>query len=228
MLMIIDDRAGDRIKQSLSGIGELLCLKPNKNVYKSISAHPDIFFCDCGEFFVVSPNMDKQVYQKLDSYGVKYFIGKNIPENNHPNTSFYNAVVTDDYLIHNLNFTDKVILEKCANKKHIHINQSYTRCSLIEINNEFFTSDKGIEKQLLAHKLKVHYFDAEDIKLQGHKNGFLGGCLGIHNNKLYCMGNPMLHKWHAEFYSKVEKLGVKVVVLDENIPLTDNGSLLIN
>ncbi|MBQ5688902.1 MAG: hypothetical protein IIV21_02970, partial [Bacteroidales bacterium] len=74
---------------------------------------------------------------------IKLTEGKKEVGKKYPETVPYNAVGIGNTLIHNLKHTDSTILSLYEN--HIHVNQGYTRCNLVALNeNCFITSDEGI------------------------------------------------------------------------------------
>lgn len=225
-MIIIDKKAPPAAKEKLAVYGELLELETSGITYLAISGHPDIFFCQTPSGLILAPNLPEEYFSFLERHKVKYQKGEIAVRKTYPHTAPYNAVVTSKYIIHNLKFTDPLLLKACEGLKQIHVNQGYTRCNLLALNeNLFITSDKGICNSLLGHGLHCHYFPPDEIMLEGFPNGFLGGTCGIWDQKLFICGSLRHHSWGNEFREIVEADGYEVIEL-LNGPLMDVGSIL--
>jgi N-dimethylarginine dimethylaminohydrolase len=141
-------------------------------------------------------------------------------------SAIYNAVVTDDLLIHNLKITDQSILQVYSSRKAVHVNQGYTRCNLLPLNKGFITSDRGIEKTLTSEGFNVLYVDPSPIVLKGHKHGFFPGCCGIMDDTVLICGSLNNHHQAEEIKEFIASNGMKVHELFDG-KLTDIGSILV-
>ena len=141
--IIADSRMPEEAKKNLKKLGDVLFLNPTEITYKSISAHPDIFFFQAEDGLIYAPNAPKRIVKELKKRKIKLTEGKKEVGKKYPETVPYNAVGIGDTLIHNLKHTDSTILS--LYKNHINVNQGYTRCNLVALNeNCFITSDEGI------------------------------------------------------------------------------------
>ena len=137
--IIADGRMPEEAKKNLKKLGNVLFLNPTEITYKSISAHPDIFFFQTKDGIIYAPNAPKKIVKELKKRKIKLTEGKKEVGKKYPETVPYNAVGIGDTLIHNLKHTDSTILS--LYKNHIHVNQGYTRCNLLALNeNAFITS----------------------------------------------------------------------------------------
>lgn len=183
-------------------------------VYPAISGHPDIFICDTGSGLVVSPNIPEEYLEVILQRKINVRIGEKPLGFEYPATSYYNAVVTEKYLVHNLKYTDTNILDECHDKIHLHTNQAYTRCNLIPLGeNNFITSDKNIEKVLLKEKQNVLYTSPEYIILPGFPHGFFGGCCGVFMKKLFIAGNMKYYKSKDIVIEFAKSCGMEIIEL---------------
>ena len=138
-----------KMKKNLKKLGDVLFLNPTEITYKSISAHPDIFFFQTKDGLVYAPNAPKRIIKELKKRKIKLTEGKKEVGKKYPETVPYNAVGIGDTLIHNLKHTDPTILSLYEN--HIQVNQGYTRCNLVALKEGvFITSDEAISCQLSA------------------------------------------------------------------------------
>ena len=127
--IIADGRMPEEAKRNLKKLGDVLFLNPTEITYKSISAHPDIFFFQTEDGLIYAPNAPKKIVKELKKRKIKLTEGKKEVGKKYPETVPYNAVGIGDTLIHNLKHTDSTILSLYEN--HIHVNQGYTRCNLV-------------------------------------------------------------------------------------------------
>ena len=190
MLIIIDARLPEEAILSLKKIGDVFLLYSDNIVYESIKGHPDIFLTQIDDLVVMAPNAPIALKEALKKHRIPFLKGKTKLGKSFPNTVYYNAVCTTDFIIHKEGLTDGCILHETTKKKHISVSQAYTRCNLMTLpDSSFITSDKGIEKSLKAQSLEVYFFNSEDVQLSGQDHGFIGGAMGVSENKLYLIGN---------------------------------------
>ncbi len=226
MLIFIDKRIPDEAKQNLTAYGQLIEIESTGLVYDSISGHPDIFFCQINNQLIIAPNTPTYLINILKSKNVNFIIGEKNLSKKYPSTTHYNAVVSHNYLIHNLKYTDKKIENSIGDRQKIRIRQSYSRCNLIEISEDvFITSDIGMYKKFNEiGNISVFYIDPVQISLPGHSYGFFGGCCGVYNNKLFIIGSLdyLEEKENLKVFLEINK--VDVVELTHNV-LFDGGGI---
>lgn len=226
-LIVLDKRAPLPVKNALKALGNLHLLQTEGLTYKSISGHPDVFICHDASTAVVAPALPAGIASALEQYGIRLIRGTQNPEKRYPGSARYNAVVTPDYLIHNLKITDPAIFEAFPGRRQLHVNQGYTRCNLLPLgNNRFITSDRGIEKALLSEGLQTLYVDPTPVKLHGQKHGFFPGCCGILGKQIFICGSLAHHPQAEEVRAFVHEAGFTVKELFDGV-LTDVGGILI-
>ncbi len=161
--IIADGRMPEEAKKNLKKLGDVLFLNPTEITYKSISAHPDIFFFQTEDGLIYAPNAPKRIVKELKKRKIKLTEGKKEVGKKYPETVPYNAVGIGDTLIHNLKHTDSTILS--LYKNHIHVNQGYTRCNLLALNeNAFITSMEDYKTTRLQD------YKLEDAETQRHRD----------------------------------------------------------
>jgi len=225
MLIIVDKKIAEEAKRRLSKIGNLLELETSGITYPAISGHPDIFFTQIGKKLIVAPNLPEKYFSILQEKKTDLLIGENHVGKVYPKTASYNAVVTNSYLFHNLKITETSILHHAKQLKFIQVNQGYTRCNLVFLDeNTAITSDKGIAKNVAHHGLKGLYVDPKGIRLPGFDHGFFGGCCGILGNKLFLLGSLKKHTEGEKVKAFVETLDWEIVELSDQ-ELFDGGGI---
>ena len=227
MLIIADSRMPEQARRRLEMLGEVVWIPPQKHVYQSIAAHPDIFFCRIQEGFIVAPNAPAEITEKLLQYNVKIIIGQKNIGAKHPETVRYNAVFTSSFFIHNTKLSDETLLQHAADKKIIHTTQGYTRCNLLPLSDTaFLSSDRNIEKNLLQQGADVLFVRPEEIVLPNVRHGFIGGCCGVFGKTVVIIGSLSKHTQGDEIKRFLEKNHFEIIELYDG-QLWDGGGIFI-
>ena len=224
MVIIADKKIPEPAKKRLEKYGQVIRLKTSGITYPSISGHPDIFFCRVDNELVVSPSLPGGIFKKTEPENISLVTAGLDTGSAYPATARLNAVVTPGYIIHNGKYTDPVLKKKCAGREFIHVNQGYTRCNLIPLENDrFITSDRGIQKALQKKGLDVLYVNPQGILLPGFPHGFIGGTCGVFENMVFFIGNPDLLPEGEKIKDFLKEY--RIIRLYDG-PLFDGGSLL--
>jgi len=228
MLIIADSRMPAPARRRLEMLGEVLWMPPQKHVYQSIAAHPDIFFCQTPEGFIAAPNAPVEITKKLIQSGINIIVGeKNVGEK-HPETVHYNAVFTSSFFIHNTKLSDETLLRRSAGKRHIHTTQGYTRCNLLPLSDTaFLCSDRNIEQNLVRQGADILFVHPEEILLPGVRHGFIGGCCGVFGETVVVIGELSNHSQGGEIEKFLEKYGMRIIELYDGL-LWDGGGILFS
>ncbi len=195
MFAIIDSRSSRQAVNNLrEHVDDLFEFQTSGITGNSISGHPDIFMYQDANQLVVAPNTPDELFGFLDNHNVEYLKGKGDVGDKIYNSVQYNCLSTSGSLFHKSGYTDPVILEINREKEFIPLPQAYARCSLVHLcEDNYLTSDKGIEKVLLRKGLSCFYFNPEEITIRDHKNGFIGGTVGIWEKTIFFNGNIERH-----------------------------------
>lgn len=209
---------------------DIKCIKLNSitDVYEEVASHPDIFAININGKLICSSNID------FKNNNVNYIVGEYV-EKGYPNTSKFNVCVTSKYAICNTKNISKVVYNEILknNLEIIHVNQGYTKCSLIALNDyNYITSDIGIKNVLENKGFNVLYMPDEDIKLlnkdssYSEKKGFIGGATCIIENKIILFGDVRKLEKGQAFQKFVTNLGYELIDFkDEDI--IDYGSAVV-
>ncbi len=225
MIAIADHRLPQEAKKSLTKFAAVFEFSTKDITYDAVSGHPDIFLCETGNAVTVAPNIPSKYIAALKSSGTEIIKGTCNAGNKYPYTARYNALVTPEYLIHNLDITDETILKLCADKIKIKVRQGYTRCSLFAVDrNSFITSDKGIYKTLEKYNVDILFADSSKVVLPGFSHGFIGGCFGKAGNRVFVSGNLNFVENGDRIREFITKKGFEIIEL-YNGPLFDGGGL---
>lgn len=225
MLIIADKKIPEEAKNNLLKYGKLVLLETKGITEESISGHPDIFICEAAGKIITAPNIPIEIKKALTEKNIPYIEGEKPVGMNYPEAAHYNAVVTDNLLIHRSNITDKRIVKECKKHKTIYVNQGFTRCSLLPLGDgHFITSDEGIHKTLIQLVYAALKVSVNGIILRGHPHGFFGGACGVSGNKMFILGslNYYCDKKKVELFARL--MNFEIVELYDG-QLFDGGSI---
>ncbi|MDP4291477.1 MAG: hypothetical protein Q8908_10390 [Bacteroidota bacterium] len=224
--ILCDKRLPYPAKVVLSDIGKLIEIQTKGITYDAISGHPDVFCCLVGDVLVVSPAMPSTYTDMFNSLDINWVYGSRPNSHQYPESALYNAVITDDLLIHNLSVTDDMIKKLAGNRKQINVRQGYTRCNLLPLPHDaFITSDHGIHSVLTRLGFDTLYTNPKGIRLEGFPNGFIGGACGICENRVFIAGSLSKYKEGQKIKEFLSLHSLTPVELYDG-PLFDGGSIL--
>lgn len=224
--IIANDKLPERAKMNLSAMGEVLWFQTNEITYEAISGHPDVFMTKIKDTLVVAPNTPDIFVDTLLSKGIHFQFGKFPVGEKYPETSHYNAMIDNTFILHNVKFTDPIILLNTEGLKKIKVKQGYCQCNCLSLNGKAYVcSDRGIEKSLKEIGANVLYVNPLDIVLDGFLHGFVGGTAGICDDTIVFAGSLNQMICGDQLRKFVLDFGFKIVELYEG-PLVDIGGLL--
>jgi hypothetical protein len=166
-------------------------------------------------------------YDTLRKEEIPFQLGYESPGSIYPFTSRYNAVYRENCFIHKLSITDHRILESLEmGCKMIDVKQGYTRCNLLPLPGQrWITSDRDIEKTLIACGMEVLFVDPKPVVLTGFSHGFFPGCCGVTPDFLFICGSLQWHPQGEEVIRFAVGSNISVVELYYG-PLLDVGSII--
>lgn len=207
MKVYISKDAGSPLIEYISKFTDNIVYVYTDKVYPAISSHPDIYMCQMG---------DKIFKGNEDKLGYDY-----------PKDIIYNAACVGNCFIHNLKYTDDVLLQEAKSKGYtlINVKQGYSKCNILPIGkNGLITSDEGIAKACKDH-LDVLLIESGHILLPQMNYGFIGGCSGQIYDTVVFNGDLSAHPDFDKIVSFTENRQLKCKWFS-SYPLTDIGSIL--
>lgn len=231
MYSFVDYRITDLELSNLKKQG----LKPikvpqSKLLYDAIDGHVDMqlnILDKKSKTIIVHKDIEKVFLKELKKHSINFIFSSNSLNSKYPNDIILNALITDKFIMHNIKYTDKNLLENCSTKKILNVSQGYTNCSVLNIYNKaFITSDKVIYNTLKDENYDVLLLPPGDILLEGFDYGFIGGTGGmIGDNKIAFFGNLNCYKYGNEIISFLKKHNITPIYLSDS-KLVDRGSIL--
>ena len=221
---IIDSRAPQKAIENLRNYCDVFRLHSENITYDAIACHPDVFLFQGIDSLIVAPNIPQDCIDLLQSKNYNFIFGETAIGSDLVNSTPYNCIETEKNLFHKNGFTDSQIL-KSVLKPLIALPQAYTRCSLFALNNNtFITSDKGIEKTLLQNGFTCYYCNPQGIVLPPYSHGFIGGCMGMWEKRLFVIGSLNYIKDGDKMRDFIVAQNVELLELYDG-PLYDGGGI---
>jgi hypothetical protein len=226
MFAIIDSRSSKKAISKLKEyVDDVFAFQTDGITGNSISGHPDIFIYQDKNQLVVAPNAPAKLFKFLNNHNIAYLKGERDVGDDLDISVQYNCLSTSQFLFHKSGYTNPTILEINKDKEFIQLPQAYTRCSLVHLfENNYLTSDRGIEKVLLQKRLSYFYFNPEEIIIHDHNNGFIGGAVGIWGKRIFFNGNVELHADGQRLKEHLLNLNFDIVNLSDEY-LYDGGCI---
>lgn len=232
MVCFIDYRTTLTERETLMSLGLTTIDVPLcNNLYKAIDGHVDIqlnILSKKQKKVIINKDIDYRFKKNLKNFNISYLESANSLKSNYPGNISLNALILDNYFIHNLKYTDKNLLESQRDKILINVKQGYTKCSCLPVSeNALITSDEGIYKALTKYNFDILLIPPGDILLDGLNYGFIGGTGGlISKNKIAFFGNLDFYSYGPQVKSFLNKYNVDPIYLN-NSKLYDRGSLFV-
>lgn len=227
--VILDCRAEDCAVYTLEREGfTVIASLRLEGLYDAISAHPDIQIHYAGQNrFICAPEVYEYYKKKLKNCEVinaQEPVGLSYPEDVR-----LNAAYTGEYLICNVQYTAKQILNIHTDVPVINVKQGYSKCSCcIADKRSLITEDAGIAAAAESVGMEVLRVNAGSIKLRGMNYGFIGGATGlIKNNLLSVYGDINTHKNANEIKEFLRRKNINILSL-KNGRVEDIGTIIAN
>lgn len=193
-----------------------------------IGSHADLVLSIVDHTLILDENASKSIFRQLDALGVPYVTGSSRLSSDYPEDIAYNAVVTENVLIHRLDYTNSLLLQHSKNsgKQLIPVRQGYTKCSTVIVSKEsIITSDQGIY-EAAKDFMKVLLIQPGHVLLEGFDTGFLGGASASFEDAVIFHGDLSMHPDFEKIQSFIESEQKKLIYF-KDFPLTDIGSILV-
>ena len=222
--VIVAENFPEKSLKILKEYGKIVRTKSNKNLMKGLDTHTDILVhpLPSGELVVDRENLE---YYKKFFPDKKVIPSHSILEKEYPKDVPLNAFTFKNYFIHNLKFTDKVLLDYYKNSGYemIDIKQGYGKCSSLVTEDFIITSDGGIYESLRDF-IPIYKIKHGEIRLQNFNYGFIGGATGVLGKKIFFTGDFSHHSSHEEILKIIKKYNYEIEILSKD-QIEDFGSI---
>ncbi len=232
MKVITDSRIPMSAKEKLIRDGfDIIELPLWNRLAPPVSGHPDMLL-----FFADNKIITHRGYSELASKQISKLIGQGFEiilsdekiSDKYPNDILFNCVEFENAIFGNEKHTSKHIIEYAISrsKRFVSVKQGYAKCSVAKISeNAAITADKSLYKAMIKNGIDVLLISPGGVTLEGYDYGFIGGATGGCCDKIYFIGDPLLHPDGAAMINFCEKHKKSPIALSSE-KLFDGGSLL--
>ena len=222
--VIVAENFPEEAAEKLKAYGKVVRTRANKNLLRGLDTHTDILThpLPSGEIVVDRDNFE---YYKKIFPDKKILPSHSILSKEYPKDVPLNAFTFKNYFIHNLKFTDQVLLDYYKNSAYelINIKQGYGKCSSLVTEDFIITSDGGIYESLKDF-IPIYKIKHGKIRLQNFNYGFIGGASGAFDKKIFFTGDFSHHSSYEEILKIIKKYDYEIEILSKD-PIEDYGSI---
>lgn len=227
-IIFLSEMADNTLIDYMKTRGTVILVPKDIRFDERISSHPDLVISMIDDTLIIDENAHIDIFKQLDSLSIPYVVGNSRLAAAYPEDIAYNAVITKDFLIHNLDYTNPLLSmhSRYTHKKLLSVKQGYTKCSTVVVNDDaIITSDQGIYN-VAKDFMNVLLIQPGHVILDGFDFGFLGGASGSLEDTVVFHGDLSKHPDFVKIKSFVEAAQKKLLYFEE-FPLTDIGSILV-
>lgn len=226
--IFIDERSSDEQVNELNNFGKVVKIPVYNKLYESIQGHVDILLSLLNDKeFLFHKDIDKTFVREIMKLGFAVKLTNNSLGEAYPKNIILNGVNLKNHFIHNLKYTDPILLDSVKGKTLINVKQGYSKCSVAIVqDNAIITSDISIAKELNKHSFDVLLLPPGDIILEGLNYGFIGGTCGlVDKDVLAFFGTLEKYAYGKEVKEFLKRHKVEPYFLSDT-KLIDRGSIL--
>ncbi|MBQ8545529.1 MAG: hypothetical protein IJ437_01150 [Clostridia bacterium] len=189
---------------------KVISLPPYDKLDAPVSSHADMLMCviDNNIFFYKDYYQKNSVLFKGVSEKYNVILTEKECKSDYPYDIGLNVLVIGKKIFCNKKHTAKEILDYANTSGYeiIDVKQGYSACSTLVINdNCAITGDKGMQKALEKECIKTTLISPNKIALNGYNHGFIGGSVGVSQNKLYFFGEVENIDEFAQIFSILKR-----------------------
>lgn len=193
-----------------------------------VSSHADMLACVLKDHIFLYNDYyskNKELFNLIKGY--KIVLVEKECQKEYPNDIGLNVLIIGNKIFCNIDHTAKEILKFAKDNGYeiFNVKQGYSACSTLVIDEKTaITGDKGMYKVLTKNRINTLLISPIQIKLSGYNHGFIGGSVGVCNNKAYFFGDVNTLFDGEKIINFIENSKCEVVSLSKN-QLSDFGGI---
>lgn len=231
MTVITDSRIPMTAKENLIREGfDIIELPSWDRLASPVSGHPDMLLFFANNKIITHKDYFSLAFNQISrliSQGFELILSDEEISDKYPNDILFNCVEFENAVFGNEAHTSKHIIEyaRSMSKKFVCVKQGYAKCSVSKIGeNAAITADRSLYKAMTENGIDVLLISPGSVTLAGYNYGFIGGASGSYGEKIYFLGDPMLHPDGAAIIDFCKKHKKSPIALSSE-RLFDGGSL---
>lgn len=198
-------------------------------MYYPVNTHPDMQIHFVEKNCAIVAPIAFEHYRKILPMRVELIKGELNPGGSYPSDCAYNVAKIGNFIIGNLEYVDKKILDFYTSNSYefINVKQGYAKCNLCIVDeNSAITEDEGLFKALSEKEINVLKIRSSCVDLPAFDHGFIGGASGfIAPKSLAFYGNLKMHPDYFMILNFLKERNVDIINL-LSTKITDYGSIL--
>ncbi len=196
---------------------------PSACVSRPISAHSDVLYLKVYSHTIIASSCQKENLPILEKHGYNVIFCDTLKPG-YKTESLLNFIIGSDYAVCN----PRTAMKISTGKKIIPVNQGYTKCSTLCVNDRaFITDDENIYNTLLKNNFDCLKITKGDILLDGYNYGFIGGAsVKLNEKEILFFGDIQNKTDKNNVIEFLNKYNMQAIFIEDK-KLTDIGSALI-
>lgn len=235
-IALTDCRISEEAKRSLTLRGyTVLTLPPFPALSPAVASHTDMLICPLGdEVISVADYCDVAAYlftdlvELLGGSGRKVAFTGDVLSAEYPADCRLNVLVMGGYIFLKADTVSPYILEKAEalSLTVVNVKQGYPACTVLRLDAwHAITSDGGMARAMREVGITVCEICDGGILLPPYEYGFIGGCAGVDDGKVYFSGDVTSHPDGEKILAFCRECGIEAVSLSGG-PLLDVGGIV--
>ncbi len=228
MKYCIVDTSDKQITETLTQLGyQCIDVIPSGRVSPPICRHTDVLYKKLDNTTIIASACQRPNFPLLKKLGYRIIINDKLKPG-YKTESLLNYVINNKYFIFNPKTAERPDKEFLTVQKEINVNQGYTGCSTICVNDDaYITDDENIYKTLADNNIDCLLIGKGDIELEGYDYGFIGGAsVKLNENEILFFGDIKNKEDKNRISEFMKKYNVQPIFI-EGKKLKDIGSALI-
>ena len=235
-IAIVDSRIDALAQRKLTLLGyKVLTLPPFSRLSRAVASHPDMLIHRVGNEYISYADYCEEVSYVFSDLsllsvgtGARFTFTADEVSAEYPHDVGLNALeIGGKLLIRRASASETLLsIAERHGLEIVDVKQGYPACTVLKLNEEaVITADRGMQKVLRAHGIRVTLIEEGNISLPPHEYGFIGGAGEVDGDTLYLFGDPMTHRDGEKIVDAARNEGLKVVSLSSGV-LRDLGGIL--
>lgn len=219
------------VKKALSVLGcSTIELPPHNSLPSPTASHPDMLIFQIGKIIFCSREYfesAREEFKIISSIGYEIIVTEEKIREKYPGDILFNGFIMNNRLYCKADgFSSRIKDYALSNGIEIrNVRQGYAKCSVCMVEkNAAITADMSIAKILTDDGVEVLKISEGNILLPPYNTGFIGGCSGVNEERIYFSGNIDLHPDGNAVRDFCKAHGKEVICLSEDT-LFDVGTI---